>query len=125
MLGRLDDDPCSPPRRCALDLLGAELEREIEPGELVVVDEEGCRAVAGASSRTGGGALCIFEFIYFARPDSKMRGVELHGARVRMGERLAEEAPVEADVVIADPRLGHAGGDRLRARERDPVQRRA
>jgi amidophosphoribosyltransferase len=54
----------------------------------------------------GGGALCIFEFIYFARPDTKLRGVELHGARVRMGERLAAEAPAEADIVMAVPDSG-------------------
>ena len=58
------------------------------------------------SSRDGAGSLCIFEFIYFARPDSKLRGVELHGARVRMGERLAAEAPVEADLVMAVPDSG-------------------
>ena len=86
-------------------------------------DENGLRGFQAVPEDEGGGALCIFEFIYFARPDSKLRGVELHGARVRMGERLAEEAPVAADIVIGDPRLGHAGGDRLRARERHPVQR--
>ena len=68
----------------------------------------GCAAFQVVPEDEGGGALCIFEFIYFGRPDSKFRGVELHGARVRMGERLAEEAPVAADIVIADPRLGHA-----------------
>jgi amidophosphoribosyltransferase len=69
------------------------------------VGENGYEATQ-AVEQAGAGSLCIFEFIYFARPDSKLRGVELHGARVRMGERLAEEAPVEADVVMAVPDSG-------------------
>ena len=64
------------------------------------------------------GALCIFEFFYLARPDTRLSGVEVHGARVRMGERLAQEAPVEADLVLPIPDSGHPGGDRLRARDR-------
>jgi amidophosphoribosyltransferase len=105
VLGRLDDDWLLASESCAFDLLGAEAERELAPGELVVIDEEGCRAVQAVEPK-GGGALCIFEFIYFARPDSKLRGVELHGARLRMGERLAAEAPVDADVVMGVPDSG-------------------
>jgi amidophosphoribosyltransferase len=105
VLGRLDGDPVLASESCALDLLGAELEREIEPGELVVVDEEGVRTRRVVDD-VPAGSLCIFEFIYFARPDSTMRGVELHGARVRMGERLAAEAPVDADVVMPIPDSG-------------------
>jgi amidophosphoribosyltransferase len=104
-LGRLEDDWVLASETCAFDLLGAEPVRELQPGELVVVDDDGCRAQQAVESR-GGGALCIFEFIYFARPDSKLRGVELHGARVRMGERLAAEAPVDADLVMAVPDSG-------------------
>jgi amidophosphoribosyltransferase len=105
VLGRLDGDYALASEDCALDLLGAERERELDPGELVVVDAEGARA-RQAVEQHDAGALCIFEFIYFARPDSALRGVELHGARVRMGERLAEEAPVEADLVMAIPDSG-------------------
>ena len=105
VLGRLDDDWLLASESCAFDLLGAEFEREVAPGELVVIDEDGCRT-AQAVQPKGGGALCIFEFIYFARPDSKLRGVELHGARIRMGERLAEEAPVRADLVMPIPDSG-------------------
>jgi amidophosphoribosyltransferase len=105
VLGRLDDDWLLASESCAFDLLGAEVVRELGPGELVVVDGEGCKSVQAVEPKNGG-ALCIFEFIYFARPDSKLRGVELHGARVRMGERLAEEAPVEADLVMAVPDSG-------------------
>jgi amidophosphoribosyltransferase len=105
VLGRLDDDWLLASESCAFDLLGAEVVRELRPGELVVVDDEGCRSVQAVEPKNGG-ALCIFEFIYFARPDSKLRGVELHGARMRMGARLAAEAPVEADLVMAVPDSG-------------------
>ncbi len=104
-IGWLDGDPILASETCALDLLGAEFDREVSPGELVVVDENGLRAAQAVPERNGG-SLCIFEFIYFGRPDSKLRGVELHGARVRMGERLAEEAPAEADFVLPIPDSG-------------------
>jgi amidophosphoribosyltransferase len=104
-LGRLDGDSVLASETCAFDLIGAEPVRELRPGELVVADGEGLRAEQAVEPR-GSGALCIFEFIYFARPDSTLRGVELHGARVRMGERLAAEAPVEADLVMAIPDSG-------------------
>jgi amidophosphoribosyltransferase len=106
VLGHLDSgDPVLASETCALDLLGAEPEREIDPGELVVVDENGVRATRVVEDLPAG-SLCIFEFIYFARPDSTMRGVELHGARMRMGERLAAESPVDADVVMPIPDSG-------------------
>jgi amidophosphoribosyltransferase len=105
VLGRLEDDWLLASETCAFDLIGAEPVRELRPGEMVVVDDDGCRTGQAVEPR-GGGALCIFEFIYFARPDTKLRGVELHGARVRMGERLAREAPIEADIVMAIPDSG-------------------
>jgi amidophosphoribosyltransferase len=105
VLGRLDGDFLLASETCAFDLIGAEPVRELRPGELVVADADGVRTDQAVAPR-GSGALCIFEFIYFARPDSTMRGVELHGARVRMGERLAAEAPVEADLVMAIPDSG-------------------
>jgi amidophosphoribosyltransferase len=104
-IGRLDGDWVVASETCALDLVGAEAEREVRPGELVVVDGEGLRAVQ-AVPQVNGGAFCIFEFFYLARPDSRLSGVEVHGARVRMGERLAEEAPVEADLVLPIPDSG-------------------
>ncbi len=105
-LGRLDNgDWVVASETCALDLVGAELEREIAPGELVVVEEEGMQAIQ-AVPQANGGALCIFEFFYLARPDSRLSGVEVHGARVRMGERLAEEAPADADLVLPIPDSG-------------------
>jgi amidophosphoribosyltransferase len=105
VLGRLGDDPVVASETCALDLIGAAFEREIRPGELYLAGEDGERVeqVLVASER---GALCIFEFFYLARPDSRLAGVEVHGARVRMGERLAEEAPVDADLVLPIPDSG-------------------
>jgi amidophosphoribosyltransferase len=105
VLGRLDDDYLLASESCAFDLLGAKLVREVRPGELVVIDGSGLQSIQAVEPRNGG-HLCIFEFIYFARPDSVLDGVELHGARVRMGERLAAEAAVEADVVIPVPDSG-------------------
>jgi amidophosphoribosyltransferase len=104
-LGRLEDDWLLASETCAFDLLGAEPVQELAAGEMVVIDDDGYRLIQ-AVEPAGAGSLCIFEFIYFARPDSKLRGVELHGARVRMGERLAEEAPVEADLVLGVPDSG-------------------
>jgi amidophosphoribosyltransferase len=90
---------------CALDLVGAELVRDLAPGELVVAGPDGLRTIQ-ALDVADGGALCIFEFFYLARPDTRLDGVEVHGARVRMGERLAAEAPVEADLVLPIPDSG-------------------
>jgi amidophosphoribosyltransferase len=103
-LGRLDGDWVVASETCALDLVGAEVEREVRAGELLLIDEDvETRQVVPEDN---GGALCIFEFFYLARPDSRLSGVEVHGARVRMGERLAEEAPVEADLVMPIPDSG-------------------
>jgi amidophosphoribosyltransferase len=104
-VGRLGDDWVVASETCALDLVGAELEREVRPGELVVIDDDGMRA-RQAVPQDGAGALCIFEFFYLARPDSRLSGVEVHGARVRMGEHLAAEAPVDADLVLPIPDSG-------------------
>ncbi len=105
VLGRLGDDPVVASETCALDLIGAAFEREIRPGELFLAGEDG-EQVEQVLPPTERGALCIFEFFYLARPDSRLAGVEVHGARVRMGERLAEESPVEADLVLPIPDSG-------------------
>jgi amidophosphoribosyltransferase len=105
VLGRLGDDPVVASETCALDLVGAELVREVEPGELLLADADGLRSVQ-ALEPAAHGALCIFEFFYLARPDTRLEGVEVHGARVRMGERLAAEAPVAADLVLPIPDSG-------------------
>jgi amidophosphoribosyltransferase len=104
-LGRSDDgDWILASETCALDLVGAELEREIEPGELVLIDDKGVHSRQAVEPTRR--ALCIFEFFYLARPDSRLEGIEVHGARIRMGERLSAEAPVDADLVMPIPDSG-------------------
>jgi amidophosphoribosyltransferase len=95
---------CLASETAALDTLGAEYVRDVEPGELVVLGEPGGpRSVRFAEGRE---QLCVFELIYFARPDSYMLGRNLYEARRRMGEALAREAPVEADLVMPVPDTG-------------------
>jgi amidophosphoribosyltransferase len=89
---------------CAFDLIGATFERELMPGELVIIDESGARFRQAVEPRSA--SLCIFEFIYFARPDSTLQERGLYDARTSMGEQLAREAPVDADVVIPVPDSG-------------------
>src|ERR671914_595389 len=103
VLGRLGDDWVLASETCALDLVGAEPEREVRPGELVAIDGglESHQVVEPARR-----ALCLFEFIYLARPDSRLASEEVYAARVRMGEALAREAPVDADLVMPVPDSG-------------------
>ncbi len=103
-LGRIGDDWVVASESCALDLIGAEVVRDVRPGEVVWIDENGLHAAQAVPA--GRNALCIFEHVYLARPDSRLAGVEVHGARVRMGETLAREAPADADLVIGIPDSG-------------------
>lgn len=89
---------------CALDALGAEFMRDIEPGEVVVVDETGVNSFKKETN--GKSSLCIFEMIYFARPDSVIEGAGVHSARQEAGKYLALEYPVEADIVCGVPDSG-------------------
>lgn len=89
-----------------LATVGAIFEREIEPGELVVIDEEGVRSLRPFDERRIEPRLCVFEFVYFARPDATLQGKEVHAARRRMGEQLFVEAPADVDVVIGVPDSG-------------------
>src|SRR5438067_1416369 len=89
---------------CALDTVHATFVREVQPGEMVVMDEHGVHSVTFQASSKH--AMCVFEFIYFARPDSILKNCELEDARIRMGHELAQEAPVDADMVIAFPDSG-------------------
>src|SRR3954451_22161773 len=102
VLGRIHEDWVVASETCALDLVGAEFVREFDRGEAVLIDDNGLRSVR-AVEPADAGALCIFEFFYLARPDTQLAGIEVHGARVRMGERLAQEAPVDADLVLPIP----------------------
>jgi amidophosphoribosyltransferase len=103
-LGRLGEDWVVASETCAFDLIGARYERDVRPGEVVAFDEGGLHATQALPE--GRQALCIFEHVYFARPDSTLTGSEVHGVRVRMGERLAAEAPAEADLVLPIPDSG-------------------
>jgi amidophosphoribosyltransferase len=89
---------------CALDSIGADYVRDVEPGEIVVVDQDGIRSITRHCGRAS--SLCVFEFVYFARPDSVIGGCSVHGARLKAGELLWKEHPVDADVVIGVPDSG-------------------
>ncbi len=97
---------CVASESCAFDIIGARYLRDVEPGELVTLGPDGLQSRAVATG--GRRAFCVFEYIYFARPDSRMNGNVLQVARGRMGEILWREAPVEADLVIAVPDSGNA-----------------
>jgi len=90
---------------CALSAVGAKLIRDIEPGEILVFDKNGPRSIRDHCGKAEK-SLCVFEYIYFARPDSEVDGYSVHVARTRAGAYLAQEYPVEADVVIGVPDSG-------------------
>ncbi len=100
-LGRIGEGWVVASETCALDNLGAHLVREVQPGEVVTVDHTGMRSFQAVESKRE--AFCIFEYIYFARPDSIFRGERTYPIRMAMGRELAREHPVEADVVIGVP----------------------
>jgi len=89
---------------CAFGPVGGQVTHELQPGEMVIIDDKGMRFACGAKSERK--AMCLFEFIYFARPDSHMYDTLLYTARERMGENLAKEHPVEADIVVPVPDSG-------------------
>jgi amidophosphoribosyltransferase len=105
-LGRLEQGWVLASESPALDIVGATFERELEPGEMVVIDAGGPRSLRPFPDERIDPRLCLFEFVYFARPDSRLYERNVHQARVRMGELLAEEAPVEADMVMGVPESG-------------------
>jgi len=93
---------------CALEQVGAEYIRDVLPGELVTVDEKGIRSTTFCEPISGSLGQCIFEHVYFARPDSTLFGQNVHDVRMKLGRNLAKEAPVEADIVIPIPDSGNA-----------------
>ncbi|MCW5695359.1 MAG: amidophosphoribosyltransferase [Bauldia sp.] len=104
ILGRLDDSWILASETCALDIIGATHVRDIEPGEMVVITADGLqsfRPFAPARSR-----FCIFEYVYFARPDSRVEGRMVYAARKKIGAELAREAPADADIVVPVPDSG-------------------
>jgi amidophosphoribosyltransferase len=105
-LGQLDDGWVLASESPALDVVGARFIRELEPGELLVVGPDGVRSFHPFPPEAVDPHFCIFEFVYFARPDSRLLGREVHGVRRRMGELLADAAPVDADLVMGVPESG-------------------
>ncbi|MBL8667147.1 MAG: amidophosphoribosyltransferase [Rhodospirillales bacterium] len=104
VIGRLDGAYILSSETCALDIIGAEFVRDVEPGEIIIVDEQGLRSIkpfAKVPMR-----FCIFEYIYFARPDSTIEGRNVYEVRKRIGVELAKENPVAADLVVPVPDSG-------------------
>lgn len=103
-LGKLSEGYVISSETCGLDIVGASFVREVEPGEIIVIDRDGLFSYEGIKPE--GKATCMFEFIYFARPDSRIYEKTLYQARREMGSLLSREAPVEADIVIPVPDSG-------------------
>jgi amidophosphoribosyltransferase len=103
-LGKLGDSYVFASETCAFNLIGAEFIREVEPGEMVVIDKDGIRSTKILPNNRK--AFCIFEFVYFARPDSTIYGANVALSRQKMGRRLAREYPVQADIVVPVPDSG-------------------
>ena len=104
VLGQLGDSWLLASETCAFDLVGARYIREVKPGEMIIIDRKEIKSLRLAPP--GQVAQCIFEHIYFARPDSVVFGESVHGVRVKLGRMLAKEKPTEADLVIAVPDSG-------------------
>jgi amidophosphoribosyltransferase len=100
-LGKLDNSYILSSESCALDAIGASLIRDVNPGEIVVIDENGIKSIQTKASENS--HLCIFEYVYFARPDSIIDGISVMEARIAAGKQLAIEHPVDADIVIGAP----------------------
>jgi amidophosphoribosyltransferase len=106
VLGRLERGWVVTSETAALDIVGASFVREIEPGELIAIDEDGLRSAHFATADPKG---CLFEYVYLARPDTTIAGRSVHSTRVEVGRRLAREHPVAADLVIPTPESGTPG----------------
>src|SRR5437763_1126140 len=104
VVGRLGQSWILASETCALDIIGAEFERDIEPGEIVIIGAGGVRSGMPFEHRKG--RFCVFEHIYFARPDSVVEGTSVYEARKRIGRELARESHVDADIVIPVPDSG-------------------
>jgi amidophosphoribosyltransferase len=103
VLGRLERGWVVASESAALDIVGASYVREVEPGELIAIDEDGLRSSKFAEEKRAG---CVFEYVYLARPDTAISGRVVYEARVEMGRTLAKEHPVEADLVMPTPESG-------------------
>jgi amidophosphoribosyltransferase len=105
-IGKVDGAYVLSSETCALDLIQAEFVRDVEPGEIVIIDENGLRSIQAFPEQERR-ALCIFEYVYFARPDSNIRNQNVYKVRVEMGRELARENPIEADIVVPIPDSGN------------------
>jgi amidophosphoribosyltransferase len=105
-LGKLGEAWVLASETCALDLIHAKFVRDIEPGEIVVINEDGLSSVQAFPEQERR-AFCIFEYVYFARPDSTIAGRNVYKVRVEMGRQLAREVPISADVVVPVPDSGN------------------
>ncbi|MDD3223784.1 MAG: amidophosphoribosyltransferase [Clostridium sp.] len=103
-IGKIDDSYIMCSESCALDAVGAEFVRDVNPGEIVIIDNDGIRSINFAEKTKC--ETCSFEYIYFARPDSVIDGISVYNARENAGEMLYKESPVEADIVIGVPDSG-------------------
>jgi amidophosphoribosyltransferase len=103
VLGRLERGWVVASETAAIDIIGASVVREVEPGELIAIDEHGLRSTRFATPDPKG---CLFEYVYLARPDTTIAGRNVYGARVNIGRTLAREHPIEADLVIGVPESG-------------------
>jgi len=104
VLGDLDGKPILASETCALDIIGAKFVRDVEHGEMVIIDADGVTSVKPFPAQQA--RPCIFEYVYFARPDSVVNGRSVYDVRKRMGRRLAQESGVDADVVVPVPDSG-------------------
>jgi amidophosphoribosyltransferase len=103
-LGKLGDSWLIASETVAFDIIGAEFVRDIDPGEMVIITETGIESIRPFGTRAQ--RFCIFEYIYFARPDSMLEGTNVYEVRKRIGQELARESPVDADLVIPVPDSG-------------------
>ncbi len=107
-LGRLDEATVVASETCAFDIMDAKPEREIEPGEIVYISAKGVQSFKMPEAKEARHAYCVFEHVYFSRPDSRIFGESVHLVREKLGRQLAKEYPVEADVVIPVPDSGNS-----------------
>ena len=105
-IGKVDDAWVLASETCALDLMHAKFVRDVEPGEIVIITKDGLKSIQAAPEQERR-AFCIFEYVYFARPDSTIAGRSVYKVRVEMGRQLARENPMEADIVVPVPDSGN------------------
>ena len=105
-IGKIGDSWVLASETCAFDLIHAEFVRDVEPGEIVIIDKKGLRSIQAFPEHQKR-AFCVFEYVYFARPDSNINGRNVYRTRVEMGRQLARENPIKADVIVPVPDSGN------------------